>query len=82
MSELTIPDEADEPETRELVRKHVAVGDEVQIGNNERGGGSRIDVTGEVTGIESGYVELDGHPPEGKSVRYDQIGTVTIVSRN
>lgn len=81
MAELTIPEEADEPETRTLVREHLDVGDEVQIANNERGGDSTVRVTGEVTGFESGYVELDGQPPSEKSVRYDEIETVTVVSR-
>lgn len=82
MSELTIPDGADEPETRELVCEFVNVGDEVTIGNEERGGDSKLEVTGEVTGIESGHVELDGQSLSARGVRYDQIETVTIVSRN
>ena len=79
MTELTIPPDADEDRAAELVRDHVAVGDVVQVWERDRTDDGDHDVTGEVTGIEPGYLELDGQSLEEGSVRYDEIGTVIKV---
>ncbi|MEY7850646.1 hypothetical protein AB7C87_15770 [Natrarchaeobius sp. A-rgal3] len=77
MTELTIPPDADEQETSKLVQEHVEVGDEVEVREAERTGGGDHEVTGTVTGIEPGYLELDGKPLAEGSVRYDEIHTIT-----
>ena len=79
MTELTIPPDADDERAAALVREHVDVGDEVEVREAERTGGDDPAVTGEVTGIEAGYLELDGQPLDGKSVRYDEIKSLTRV---
>lgn len=79
MTELTIPPDLDEDQAAELVRDHVEVGDEVQVWEDERTGGRDPELTGTVTGIEPGYLELDGEPATGRSVRYDEIHTVIRV---
>ncbi|MXV60636.1 hypothetical protein GS429_00825 [Natronorubrum sp. JWXQ-INN-674] len=79
MTELDIPPDADEEQTAKLVREHVTVGDVVQIWEKKRASGMDPELTGEVTGIETGYIELEGQSPEDGSVRYDEIGTVIRV---
>ena len=79
MTELTIPGEADEQRAAQLVREHVEIGDTVEVRESERTGGDDPEVTGEVTAVEAGYLELDGEPVDGKSVRYDEIQTLTRV---
>lgn len=77
MTELTVPREADTEEASKLVTEHVEVGDEVEIREADRTGSDDVSVTGEVTGIEPGYLELDGRSPEEGSPRYDEIRIVT-----
>ncbi|MFP8954292.1 hypothetical protein ACLI4Z_15185 [Natrialbaceae archaeon A-arb3/5] len=79
MTELTIPPDADEQEATKLVQEHVEVGDIVEVREAERTGSGEPEITGEVTGIEPGYLELDGQPLDEGSVRYDEIQTLTIV---
>ena len=79
MTELEMPPHADEQQVAELVAEHVAVGDEVQVWGADRTGGDDPERTGTVTGIEPGYLELDDEPLEGRSVRYDEIKTVSRV---
>ncbi|RQG98946.1 hypothetical protein [Natrarchaeobius oligotrophus] len=76
MTELTIPQDADGTRAAELVQEHVDVGDRVEIREAERTGSGDPEITGEVTGIEPGYLELDGQPLSEGSVRYDEIHTV------
>ncbi|ELZ05626.1 hypothetical protein C482_01901 [Natrialba chahannaoensis JCM 10990] len=79
MTELTIPRDAGTEEASALVKEHVAVGDKVEIREADRTGGDDVAMTGEVTGIEPGYLELDGQSPKNGSPRYDEIRTVTRV---
>ncbi|SEV83376.1 hypothetical protein [Natrinema salifodinae] len=76
MTDITIPPDADEDQARRLIEDHVEIGDVVEIRSEERTEDHPVDVTGEVTGIEPGYVEIDGRPVGEGSVRYDQIHTV------
>ncbi|RQG90041.1 hypothetical protein EA462_08555 [Natrarchaeobius halalkaliphilus] len=77
MTELTIPPEADQKRAAKLIQEHVDVGDTVEIREAERTGSDSPTITGEVTGIDPGYLELDGQPLTEGSVRYDEIHTVT-----
>lgn len=79
MTELTIPPDASDERAAALVSDHVDVGDVVEVWERDRTGGDDPEVTGEVTGIEPGYLELDGRPLGEGSVRYDRIGTVIKV---
>lgn len=79
MTELTVPRDADEERTAALVREHVEIGDVVQIWERDRTDADDPEITGEVTGVETGYLELDDQPLEEGSVRYDEIGTVIRV---
>lgn len=76
MTELTVPPDADEQTAADLVREHVSVGDVVEIWKRERTDADDPEHSGEVTGFEPAYLELDDQSPEGKSVRYDEIDTV------
>ncbi|WP_049927416.1 hypothetical protein [Halopiger goleimassiliensis] len=82
MTELTIPPEADEQRAAELISDHVDVGDDVEVREAERTGSDDHAVTGEVTDVSPGYLELDGEPLDGKSVRYDEIETLTLLDTN
>lgn len=79
MTELTIPPDADEKRATELVQEFVSIGDVVEIRDQNRTEGDTIHVTGTVTGLESGYLEIDEQPPSEGSVRYDSIHTVSKV---
>ncbi|MDS0474982.1 hypothetical protein [Natrinema sp. 1APR25-10V2] len=79
MTDLTIPPDADERRAAELVQSHVEIGDTVEIRNAERTEDHQLDVTGEVTGFEPEYVELDGQSLDDKGVRYDEIHTVSRI---
>lgn len=79
MTELTIPTDADQQQASQLVREHVHIGDVVRVTEAERTGSDDPGVTGEVTAVEPGRLELDGEDIDGKSVRYDRIHTVTRV---
>ncbi|WP_408958089.1 hypothetical protein [Natrinema sp. 74] len=79
MTDLTIPPDADERRAAELVQSHVEIGDTVEIRNSERTEDHQLDVTGEVTGLEADYVEIDGQSPADKGVRYDEIHTVSRI---
>ncbi len=79
MTDLTIPPDADERRAAELVQSHVEIGDTVEIRNAERTEDHQLDVTGEVTGFEPEYVELDGQSSDDKTVRYDEIHTVSRI---
>ncbi|ELZ04343.1 hypothetical protein [Natrialba aegyptia] len=76
MTELTIPRDASTEEASRLVEEHVTVGDSVEVREADRTGADDVSATGEVTGIEPGYLELDGRSPGEGSPRYDQIRTV------
>ncbi|QFU81186.1 hypothetical protein [Natronorubrum aibiense] len=76
MTELTIPPDADDKRAAELVREHVEPGDIVEIWDRDRTGSDDPKHTGEVTALETAYLELDGQPLDGGSVRYDEIGMV------
>ena len=82
VTELTIPPDTDEQQAAELVAEHVDVGDDVEVRGAERTGDGEPVVTGEVTDVAPGYLELDGEPADGKGVRYDEIKTVTLVDTN
>ncbi|MCW8172466.1 hypothetical protein D8S78_08070 [Natrialba swarupiae] len=75
MTELTIPPDAGEQKATRLVQEHVTVGDDVEVRKADRTGSGDPQLTGEVTGIEAGYLELDGKSLGG-SVRYDEIHTI------
>ena len=79
MTELTVPRDVDQERAAELVSQHVSVGDVVEVWERDRTDADDPEHDGEVTGIETGYLELDGQPPGDGSVRYDQIGTVVKV---
>ncbi|THE63971.1 hypothetical protein D8Y22_15295 [Salinadaptatus halalkaliphilus] len=79
MTELTIPPDADEQQATRLVQDHVEIGDTVEIREAERTGGDDPEITGTVTGVEAGYLELDDEPLDGKSVRYDELQTISRV---
>lgn len=79
MTELTIPTDADQQLASQLVREHVDLGDVVRVTEAERTGSEEPAVTGEVTGVEPGQLQLDGEGIDGKGVRYDRIHTVTRV---
>ncbi|WP_265108098.1 hypothetical protein [Halosolutus halophilus] len=79
MTELTIPPHLDEQQIAELVAEHVEVGDEVQVWEADRTGADDPEHSGTVTGIEPGYLELDGQPLDEGSVRYDEIHNVVRV---
>jgi hypothetical protein len=76
MTDLTIPPDADTDRIEALVRDHLEIGDTVEVRNEERTEDHGTDVVGEVTGFEAGYLEIDGRPLDGGSVRYDEIHTV------
>ncbi|MDF9746831.1 hypothetical protein [Natrinema salsiterrestre] len=76
MTHLTIPTDADTNRTEALVREHLEIGDFVEVRSEERTEDHLTDATGEVTGFEAGYLELDEQPPGEGSVRYDEIHTV------
>ena len=77
MTELEIPRDADDERVAQLIADHVTVGDVVEVWERDRTDADDPEHTGEVTGIEPGYLELDGRPLEGGSVRYDEIGLIT-----
>ena len=79
MTELTIPPDATEERASKLVREHVDVGDVVQIWEADRTGSDDPEHHGEVTGLEPGYLELDGRPVDEGSIRYDQIHSLIRV---
>ncbi|ELY93889.1 hypothetical protein C483_04399 [Natrialba hulunbeirensis JCM 10989] len=79
MTELTIPRDANTDEASALVKEHVEVGDHVEVREADRTGGDDPSITGEVTGVEPGYLELDGKSPDEGSPRYDEMRTVTRV---
>ncbi|WP_049921266.1 hypothetical protein [Halopiger djelfimassiliensis] len=79
MTELTIPSEADAGRAAELVSDHIEIGDTVEVREADRTGGEEHTLTGEVTGLEPGYLELDGQPLDEGSIRYDEIHTVTRI---
>ncbi|NGM67578.1 hypothetical protein G6M89_00905 [Natronolimnobius sp. AArcel1] len=79
MTELEIPPDASEERAAKLVQEHVSVGDVVEVWEADRTDASDADRTGEVTGIEHGYLELDGHDLNEGSVRYDEIRTLIRV---
>ncbi|MWV39907.1 hypothetical protein [Natrialba sp. INN-245] len=76
MTELTIPPDADEQKATRLVQEHVTVGDDVEVRKADRTGSGDPQLTGGVTGIEAGYLELDGNSLGEGSVRYDEIHTI------
>ncbi|OVE86403.1 hypothetical protein [Natronolimnobius baerhuensis] len=73
MTELEIPPDATEDRATALVTEHVAVGDVVEVWEADRTDASDPDRTGEVTGLEPGYLELDGKSLGEGSVRYTEI---------
>ncbi|EMA46221.1 hypothetical protein [Halobiforma nitratireducens] len=77
MTELTIPPDADDQRAAKLVRDHLEIGDAVEVREMDRTGSDDPETTGEVTGFEAGYLELDGNPPTEGSPRYDEIHTVS-----
>ena len=82
MTELEVPPETDDQTISELVREFVDLGDEVEVWEAERtttGGGPPVLARGVVTGFETGYLEIDGEPLNGESVRYEQIHTMSRV---
>ncbi|MFC4543409.1 hypothetical protein ACFO5R_15875 [Halosolutus amylolyticus] len=79
MTDLTIPPDADQQEAATLVQQHVSVGDEVEVWEADRTGADDPERAGTVTGIEPGYLELDGQPLDEGSVRYDEIHVVVRV---
>lgn len=79
MTELSIPRDADEERAAALVREHVSVGDVIEVWERDRTDADDPEFTGEVTGIEPGYLELDGQSLEDESIRYDKIGTIIRV---
>ncbi|QLG48048.1 hypothetical protein [Natrinema halophilum] len=79
MTDLTIPPDTDEKRAAELVQSHVDIGDVVEVRNEERTEDHQLDVTGEVTGLETTYLEIDGNPPENGSVPYTRIHTVSRI---
>ncbi len=76
MTELTIPPDADEQRAAALVHEHITPGDTVEIWERDRTSADEPEITGEVTGLEPGYLELDGQSLSDGSVRYDEIGIV------
>lgn len=81
MTELSIPPDASDDQSARLVREHVSVGDVVEVRERDRTGSDDPETTGEVTGLETGYLELDGRSLADGSLRYDEIGTVVLVER-
>lgn len=79
MTDLTIPPDADTDQVKALVRDHVEPGDTVEVRSEERTEDHLTDVTGEVTALESDYLEIDGQPPGDGGVRYDDIHTVSKI---
>ncbi|MFD1564128.1 hypothetical protein ACFR99_11265 [Haloarchaeobius amylolyticus] len=79
MTNLTVPPDADTKRTKSLVQEHVDIGDTVEVRSEERTAGQMTAVTGDVTGFEPGYLELDGQPLDDGSVRYDEIHTVSTI---
>lgn len=82
MTELEIPPDASEGRAAKLVQEHVSVGDIVEVWEADRTDASDADRTGKVTGIEPGYLELDGHDLSEGSVRYDEIRTLIRVKNS
>lgn len=80
MTELTIPPDASEQRATKLVQEHVDVGDEVQIWEADRTGSDDPEHDGTVTGLEPGYLELDGRSLEEGSIRYTQIHSLIRVA--
>ncbi|GAB3665949.1 hypothetical protein [Halopiger thermotolerans] len=73
MTDLTIPPDADDERAKALVQEYVDVGDVVQVWEADRTGSDDPEHEGEVTGLEPGYLELDGQPLDEGSIRYDKI---------
>lgn len=76
MTDLTIPADADANRAKALVEEHIEIGDIVTVRDAERTEDHQMDITGEVTGFESDYLEIDGNSPGEGGVRYDEIQTV------
>ncbi|QLK26610.1 hypothetical protein HYG81_03050 [Natrinema zhouii] len=79
MTDLTIPPDADTDRIKALVQDHVEIGDTVEVRSEERTEDHQTAVTGEVTGIEPGHLEIDGQSLNNGSVRYDEIHTVSTI---
>ncbi|WP_254523854.1 hypothetical protein [Natrinema caseinilyticum] len=79
MTDLTVAPDADDRRTAELVQNHVDIGDVVEVRNEERTEDHQLSVSGEVTGFEADYLEIDGNAPEDGGVRYGQIHTVSRI---
>lgn len=76
MTDLSIPPDADTDRIKALVQDHLEIGDTVEVRSEERTEDHQTAVTGELTGFEPGYLEIDGQPLGEGSVRYDEIHTV------
>jgi len=79
MTNLTVPPDANTRRTKALVQEHVDIGDTVEVRSAERTMDQITLVTGDVTGFESEYLELDGQSLDEGSVRYDEIHTVSKI---
>jgi len=79
MTDLTVPSDANTKRIKALVQNHVELGDTVEVRSEERTEDRMMDVTGEVTGLEPAYLELDGRSLAEGSVRYDEINSVSIL---
>lgn len=83
VTELEIPPKADGDEATDLVQEFLDVGDRVEVWDEEMttgGDSGRVRARGDVTGIEPGFLELDGDSPNGESVRYDEIHTIKRIA--
>ena len=79
MTTLTVPPDADAKRTKSLVQNHVDIGDTVEVRSAERTMDQITVVNGAVTGFKPVYLELDGQPLDDRSVRYDEIHTVSTI---
>ncbi|TMT86725.1 hypothetical protein E2L06_08980 [Haloterrigena sp. H1] len=79
MPNLTVSPDVDTKRAKTLVQEHVDIGDTVEVRSQERTMDQIMVVTGDVTGFEPGYLELDGQPLDDGSVRYDEIHTVSTI---
>lgn len=80
MTELEIPPDSDAETAQALVREVVEEGTVVRAHTQEtmgEPGEGATGIEGRITGFEPAYLELDGEDTTGKSVRWDELTSLT-----
>jgi len=79
MTDLNIPQDADAEQAKALVREHFEIGDVVEVRDAERTEDHQMDTSGEITGFEPDYLEIDDQPLGEGSARYEEIQSVAKI---